>query len=61
MCGPTKVAQAYQWLSCVKRFTVGPLMATIFSNNEVLHKLLCDISQDEGWTFHKNYKMMFQG
>ena len=30
------------------RFTVGPLMVTIFLNNEIPHKLLCDISQQGG-------------
>ena len=30
------------------RFTVGPLMATIFLKNEIPHKLLCDIFQDGG-------------
>ena len=43
------------------RFTVGPLMATIFPKNEIPHKLLCDIFQDGGLTSHKNPKMMFQG
>ena len=43
------------------RFTVGPLMATIFLKNEIPHKLLCDIFQDGGLTSHKNPKMMFQG
>ena len=43
------------------RFTVGPLMATIFPKNEIPHKLLCDILQDGGLTSHKNPKMMFQG
>ena len=43
------------------RFTVGPLMATIFLKNEIPHKRLCDIFQDGGWTSHKNHKMMFQG
>ena len=43
------------------RFTVGPLMATIFPKNEIPHKLLCDIFQYGGLTSHKNPKMMFQG
>ena len=43
------------------RFTVGPLMATIFPKNEIPHKLLCDVFQDEGWMSHKNHKMIFQG
>ena len=30
------------------RFTVGPLMATIFPKNEIPHKLLCDMFQDGG-------------
>ena len=58
---PTKAVQAYQWLSCESRFTVGPLMATIFPKNEIPHKLLCDIFQDGRLTSHKNPKMMFQG
>ena len=29
-------------------------MVTTFLNNEIPHKLLCDISQDGGWTSHKN-------
>ena len=43
------------------RFTVGPLMRTIFPKNEIPHKLLCDIFQDGGLMSHKNPKMMFQG
>ena len=62
MCRPTKVVQAYQWLSCEKQVYCRPiLMATIFPKNEIPHKLLCDIFQDGGWTFHKNHKMVFQG
>ena len=60
-CRPTKAVQAYQWLLVKTRFTVGPLMATIFLKNEIPHKLLCDIFQDGGLTSHKNPKMMFQG
>ena len=52
-CRPTKAVKG--------RFTVGPLMATIFPKNEIPHKLLCDIFQDGGLTSHKNPKMMFQG
>ena len=43
------------------RFTVGPLMATIFPKNEIPQKLLCHIFQDGGLMSHKNPKMMFQG
>ena len=43
------------------RFTVGPLVATIFPKNEIPHELLCDIFQDGDWTSRKNHKMMFQG
>ena len=52
-CRPTKAVKG--------RFTVGPLMATIFPKNEIPRKLLCDIFQDGGLRSHKNPKMMFQG
>ena len=61
-CRPTKVVQAYQWLSCEKQSYCGPINGNYtFPKNEIPHKLLCDICQDGGWTSHKNYKMMFQG
>ena len=52
-CRPTKAVKG--------RFTVGPLMATIFPKNEIPHKLLGDSFQDGGLRSHKNPKMMFQG
>ena len=45
-CRPTKAVQAYQWLSCEKQVYCRPINGNYISENEIPHKLLCDIFQD---------------